>query len=79
MYNSFRIGSEETGYELNLSGYDATVSTLDDGFAAGGHINAKFQTLDSDDNNCATQYTGGKAHFEGNRLIKKTQVGENFI
>jgi hypothetical protein len=67
VYNSFQIGSEENDYELILSGYDATASTLEDGFAAGGHINAKFVTLDSDDNNCATQYSGGKAHLEGNR------------
>jgi hypothetical protein len=61
VYNSFQIGSEETDYELILSGYNATVSTLEDGFAAGGHINAKFATKDRDHNNCASQYTGGKS------------------
>ena len=63
MYNSFEIGSEETDYELYLSGYNATVSTLEDGFSAGGHIYAKFATFDHDHNDCASQYTGGKAHY----------------
>ena len=63
MYNSFEISSEETDYELYLSGYNATASTLEDGFAAGGHINAKFATFDRDHNNCASQYTGGNAPY----------------
>ena len=63
VYNSFYIGSEESDYELHLSGYDASVSTLEEGFHFGGHVNAKFATFDRDHNNCASNYSGGKSYF----------------
>ena len=67
-YDNFRVGSEDEGYKLSLSGYDET-STLADAFTAGGHNGQRFSTFDSHDNdvrsgcNCAsdcnTDFSGG--------------------
>ena len=58
------MGSEESNYELLLSGYDASTSTMPDAFALGHHINAPFTTQDRDNDdrqgsNCAPDFSGG--------------------
>ena len=63
-YDSFRVGSEDTNYQLYLSGYDKESSTLADALSAGQHDGAKFTTYDRDNDdstgqNCASQFSGG--------------------
>ena len=64
VYNSFKVGTEKEKYELRLSGYNAELSTLADGFTLGNNINQAFTTSDEDNDNrkasnCATDFSGG--------------------
>ena len=50
-----------------MSGYNAELSTLADGFTLGNHINQGFTTSDEDNDNrkasnCATDFSGGNFH-----------------
>ena len=64
-YNSFVVGSEDTNYQLSLTGYNVSTSTLPDALTLGGHYNAAFTTEHQDHDtldskNCAEEYSGGK-------------------
>jgi hypothetical protein len=62
-YSSIYVGSEESKYQLSLTGYDNMRSTLPDAFTSGGHVKAEFSTSDEDndssDGNCAQTFSGG--------------------
>lgn len=63
-YNSFVVGSEDTNYQLSLSGYNSTTSTLPDALTLGDHYKAAFTTELQDHDtldlkNCAEEYSGG--------------------
>ena len=67
-YDSFKVGSEDGGYRLTVSGYNRTKSTLADGLSAGGHTQAAFTTMDKDNDgidgmNCAQSFSGGERFF----------------
>ena len=63
-YGSFSVGSEGKNYRLSIGQYDATTSTLADGFISGGHNGASFSTKDRDNDgdgtiNCANVFFSG--------------------
>lgn len=70
-YGSYKIGNEQSGYKLSISGYDPSSSTLGDGFAVthdklgrGKHHGQRFSTYDKDQDgsggtDCSNYWGGG--------------------